>query len=154
MNDLQQELERLREQVEALTQENNHLKKRLRNAKDPTPIERVSFRRLVELARQACLTLTRQKQKIIVSLGQLQRKFKSLKDAWEFLSQEEWLLEDLFPPKPKPKSKKFCCFCHEPITWANGAAGWLPFGLDGIRHRCLINKGEQGTVNTQQLVPF
>jgi CRISPR/Cas system CMR-associated protein Cmr5 small subunit len=136
-NDLQkeQELERLRRENESLTQEVNHLKKRLRNAKDPTPIERVSMRRLVEVARQACLDLKRSGRKVLVTLGSLQRKFNNLREAWEFLDQEEWLLEELFPPKP-PKPKKFCRFCHSPIVWGNGAAGWLPFGLDGIRHRC------------------
>ncbi|WP_013322675.1 hypothetical protein [Gloeothece verrucosa] len=150
-NDLQQELERLRRDNERLGEEVAHLRKRLRNAKDPSPIERVSFKRLLELARQACLGLKRSGGKVLVTLGNLQRKFKNLREAWEFLNQEEWLLEELFPPTPKPK--KFCRFCHEPITWANGAAGWLPFGLDGIRHRC---KGRVPSLapNPAIVIPF
>ena len=132
----------LLERVEALEQELKSLRNKLRLAKNPDPIERVSFRRIQQLAESASLSITRVGRKIQVSLGEAKKRlFTSLRKAWEFLSQDDWLLEDLFPPPPPPKTKgkkqpKPCKNCGQLIYWKWDGKP-VPFNADNHeRHYC------------------
>ena len=138
---LRLENDRLRRIIEAHEKAIARLKETIRNAKDITPIKRISFSRVRRLARLACLELSRIGKKLVVSMGDVKREFRSLRDIWEFLSAEDWLLSDLFPqldPEPaKPKGKP-CKFCFNPIFWLPNQWGkWFPHDIEsGCRHRC------------------
>jgi hypothetical protein len=161
----------LEETVSQLLDEKGQLQRELLNAKDPTPIKRVSFDRVRRLAQSRCLSLRKIYREwsiqlsdgvafgghkaigFEVSLGHLKRTFKRLKDLWDFLTQESWSLGDLFPPeeekKPKVKAKKqaTCKYCQSPIQWIQDlfAGKWFPYSPDGKRHQCQ---------HKRELVPF
>lgn len=91
------ELERLREQIERLEAENRELKNKLARAKDPTPVERPSIERCKRMAADACMSIERCDRGWRFRMGWqvCQRIFRRLRDLWEFLLQDEWLIEDL-----------------------------------------------------------
>lgn len=139
---LERENQELLKRVEELEEELTRLRDRLRRAKDPRPVDRISFRRLRQLAESTCLRVTRVGRKIQVSLGETaKRLFKSLKEAWEFLSQDDWSLGELFPPPPPPKTKskprnKPCKNCGQLIYWKWDGKP-TPFNADNHeRHYC------------------
>lgn len=108
---LLEELERLQAENEQLKAEAAELRKALRNAKDPDPVQRLSFKRVAALAETACMTLGRWKNGFLLTLGHLKRFFKSLPEIWELLNQDDWFLSDIFPegsddiPAAKPRFK-------------------------------------------------
>lgn len=116
-------------ETEDLKAENERLKRELaaaqsmiRRAKDINPVERPSLKRVLELARDACLDVQRVAGGWELSLGQtLKRRFRFLKEIWEILLQESWSLSDIFRAdpsgKPKPRLPR-----RYPVL-----APWLPF---------------------------
>lgn len=94
------EIERLKAENERLAAENKRLGAIIRRAKDPNPVERCSFKRVAQLAADACMTLTRVVGGWVLRLGKKERRFRFLKEIWEILTEQEWLLEDLFPARP------------------------------------------------------
>lgn len=70
----------------------------LRQAKDPNPVQRPSWQRVIKLVSEACMTLERLKSGWLLKLGHLVRRFKSLKEIWDILTAEDWCLSDIFPP--------------------------------------------------------
>lgn len=109
------EIERLKAEVERLAAENKRLAAVIRRAKDPSPVERCSFKRVMQLATDACMTLTRVAKGWILKLGNKERHFRFLKLIWEILVEEEWLLEDLFPPQPSSSHPPKLPQRHRPL---------------------------------------
>ncbi|TAG92614.1 MAG: hypothetical protein EAZ09_06360 [Oscillatoriales cyanobacterium] len=88
----------------------------IRQAKDITPVMRPSFRRVLLLARAALLDISKI-SKIegggwLLSMGfSLRRKFKSLRQIWDLLIVDDWVLSELFDsqqPTVKPLVKLSC----------------------------------------------
>ena len=75
-------------------------------AKDSSPVERPSFKRVTILVTNACMGLKKVAGGWLLFLGKLQRKFKSLKQIWLLLTQENWYLSDIFPPQASPPKFK------------------------------------------------
>ena len=143
--------EEYEKKIKELEAQNAELKTRLNRAKDPEPKKRPGFGHVKQLAQNCCLGLARQLRKgktigFIVRLGHKTRIFKRLKDVWEFLTQENWDLEELFPKfnpnQPKPKKPKTCKYCERPVRWQKEwltAEHCFDFWLanpDGSPHKC------------------
>lgn len=122
--------------IAALEEQLAHYKNLVRYAKDLSPVVRPSFARVRRMAREACLELTKEGGRFVISMGnKVRRTFKKLKEIWEFLSQDDWALSDLFPlldeKSAKPKGKP-CKFCGVSIFWLPNKWGkWLPHNLEG-----------------------
>lgn len=136
------EIEQLQQQIDHLEKENARLREICRNAKDISPVQKVSFRRVLNLAREACMDLVREGAKYVLKMGTLIRAFKSLREIWEILIQEDWHLTDIFPPNlPVKRQRSGCKFCGQAILWARKLGGWIPMEPDSdVRHRCLSHK--------------
>jgi hypothetical protein len=119
------------------------------HAKDPDPVKRVSLRRLQKMAKQAFIEIKKIDGKIHACMSDLKRKFKNLREAWEFFIQEDWALHDLFPdlpghtpPEPptrtNPKKQAECKFCGKAIEWVKNlfSGKFQPFEPSGGRHIC------------------
>ncbi len=80
---------------------NQELQKNIRQARDITPLVRPSFKRVLSLAHDACLDISKI-SKIdgggwLLSMGSsLRRKFKSLRQIWDLLIVGDWILSELF----------------------------------------------------------
>ena len=101
---LEREIIALRQQNQKLQQENETLKKDLaqakqviRRAKDISPLMRISFKRVLRLAKDACMDVRRTVGGWILKMGDKARKFRRLADIWYLLSQDNWYLEEIFP---------------------------------------------------------
>ena len=143
---LKDESKHLELEVDRLSQEVVRLKEIIRNAKDTTPIEKVSYKRVWRLTQEACMELIKVKSnKWLLRMGYLVREFKSLRQIWELFSQEDWVLSDIFnepEPQPKFKKQKLCKFCSKVIEWSKSIWNrWVPLNIDGTKHRCLVNSG-------------
>ena len=126
---LQQEIAALKRENAQLKQENELVKKDLdcakqiiRRAKDISPLMRISLKRVLRLAHDACMDVQRTVGGWILRMGGLARKFRRLADIWELLSVDEFLLSEIFPEdkrvavelilppkrrkKPEPPEKK------------------------------------------------
>jgi hypothetical protein len=103
---LKSENERLKAENEQLKQELMEAKVNLRRAKNPSPVEKPSFKRVLRLVWDACMNLKKVAGGWLLTMGKLERKFKSLKLIWELLTQENWYLSDIFPPQKKPTAFK------------------------------------------------
>lgn len=83
-----------------LEAESSALRRTIAEAKDPSPVKRCSFKRVMALASAACLSLQRLRSGWLLKLGHLERRFRSLGQIWQILIQEDWALSDVFPPSP------------------------------------------------------
>ena len=106
-------IKRLREEVDQLYETVGALRGQINRAKDPNPFKRPSFLRVLQLARTALMDLVRTKGGWVLSMGStITRKFKTLREIWELLTQDDWYLGDIFPqtsadkPEPKPVEVK------------------------------------------------
>ena len=104
-SELEKEITALKKQLAQLQQENEILKKDLaqakqviRRAKDISPLMRISLKRVLRLAKDACMDVRRTVGGWILKMGEKARKFRRLADIWDILSQDNWYLEDIFPP--------------------------------------------------------
>ena len=102
---LEQEIIALRKENQKLKTENEILKKNLaqakeviRRAKDISPLMRISLKRVLRLAHDACMDVQRTVGGWILRMGDKARKFRRLADIWYILSQDNWLLSDIFVP--------------------------------------------------------
>jgi hypothetical protein len=105
------ELQKLRAENRRLRQENADLKSALANAKDPSPIVRISLKRVLEAAKKALMTIVRWGRGWLLRMGNRQRYFKTLKEIWALIAND-FTLSEIFPndeslapapPLPKPK---------------------------------------------------
>lgn len=101
---LQQEIAALKRQNARLQQENEAIKKDLdrakqiiRRAKDISPLMRISLKRVLRLAHDACMDVQRTVGGWVLKMGSKARKFRRLADIWYLLSQDEFLLSEIFP---------------------------------------------------------
>ena len=88
-----------------LQDENKVLKKDLeiaknviRRAKDISPLVRISLKRVLRLAHDACMDVKRTVGGWILLMGDKARKFRRLADIWDILSQDNWYLSEIFTP--------------------------------------------------------
>ena len=102
---LEKEIEILKTQHQQLKNENEILKKDLeiskniiRRAKDITPLVRISLKRVLRLAHDACMDVQRTVGGWILRMGDKARKFRRLADIWDILSQDNWFLSEIFAP--------------------------------------------------------
>ncbi|GET44369.1 hypothetical protein [Microseira wollei] len=96
------EIQNLKLQIEDLQVQLLKALTRANRAKDISPVERPSFRRVVMLVRPAWSELKKVAGGGLLFMGKLQRQFKSLKEIWLLLTQENWYLSDIFPPQKAP----------------------------------------------------
>ncbi|MEG3436517.1 hypothetical protein V0288_05245 [Pannus brasiliensis CCIBt3594] len=159
----EERIEQLERELETARAENAALRRKLARAKDASPVERPSFKRVKQMASLACCILERVGGKVQARMGDKVRIFKKLRDAWEFFLQEEWSLSDLFPPpKPKPvrkpAEKPRCKFCDAEIHWSQDFMGkFRPYDAPGKRHQCAEYyraNGKPIPILMQDLVPF
>jgi hypothetical protein len=137
LDELRAELVLACAQIEKLRQANEELQKYLRDkdeiirqAKDITPVTRISFKRVLVLVRAACLDLVKIPKADgggwLLSMGfTLQRKFRSLRQIWQLLNIEDFYLSDLFgetisdsQPNLFSKAVSVVSSC---ANWLNGA---------------------------------
>lgn len=134
-----------------LERENNLLKKDLeqakqiiRRAKDISPIMRLSLKRVLRLAHDACLDVQRTIGGWILRMGDRARKFKRLADIWDLLSVDEFVLSEIFPEdqliaidliqpppprkKPQPLEKKTFPSMHPEDILRNRTMFLIPSG--------------------------
>jgi len=97
------EIARLRAQNEKLLELARSQSEIIRKAKDISPLERPSFKRVFALAQAACLNISKALTGgWLLTMGErLKRGFKTLKEIWELLTVDDWHLTDLFCPPPK-----------------------------------------------------
>lgn len=98
-------IKQLEEEILALRQENQRLKEELkeakqtiRRAKDISPLMRISLKRVLRLAGDACMDVKRTVGGWILKMGDKARKFRRLADIWDILAQDDWILSDIFTP--------------------------------------------------------
>lgn len=99
--------EKLKAQLEIIKQELAEAKTQLRRAKNPNPFIKPSFKLVARLVWDCCMNIKKTAGGWLLTMGSsLQRKFKSLKQIWELLTQDDWVLSDIFTtPKPKKNAK-------------------------------------------------
>ena len=113
MNDIESELQRLQaallqseKQLEAERAARKRAEATIRSCKDPTPVIRPSWMRVIKLVHEACMSLerlplnlkSRRSSGWLLKMGHLVRRFKSLREIWDIFTAEEWFLSDIFPP--------------------------------------------------------
>lgn len=89
--------------IAELEAENAKLRERLARAKNPEPVQRPTFIRVLRLARNACMEVSRHKNGgFVLSFGSLRRWFKRLRDLWEIFTSDDWILSEIFSKKVLP----------------------------------------------------
>lgn len=106
----------------------------IRRAKDPSPVERPSWKRVIGLVTNAGMNLRRVASSWELSLGHLKRRFRALKEIWELMIAEDWHLGEIFPSDGRRGKQP-----RKPIRYPV-LAPWLPFvsvsaaeSSDGVR---------------------
>jgi hypothetical protein len=94
---LRKEVSKLRQENEIIKKDLDQAKQILRRAKDITPLMRISLKRVLRLAHDACMDVKRTVGGWILKMGDKARKFRRLADIWDILSQDEFYLSDIFP---------------------------------------------------------
>lgn len=132
------ELETAKVEIARLKLENQELREQVRSqsrtireAKDISPIQRLSFKRVCALAKAACFDLVKVANKWIVSLGSLKRTFQKLRDAWDALNVEEFYLSDFFQPSDADIPKPLLA-ADNPHKRINPRYISVPFSDDGL----------------------
>jgi hypothetical protein len=94
---LRRENAKLRQENEIITQDLEQAKQIIRRAKDVSPLMRISLKRVLRLAHDACMDVKRTVGGWILRMGDKARKFRRLADIWDLLSQDDFYLSDIFP---------------------------------------------------------
>lgn len=144
---LQQEIALLQQKIVSLEQQNSELQQQLRDAKetirlakDISPLTRPSLQRVLRFAHQACLEVVRTAGGWVLKMGKLARKFCRLADIWVLLSQDNWILSEIFAPDklisvsaivPPPLRKKSIPPLKEtyPLVEPSTVQFWRKIGL-------------------------
>jgi hypothetical protein len=120
------EIARLRTQNEELLSRVRSQSEQIRQAKDISPVEKPSLKRVLALAQAACLDILKNTEgNWILRMGRLRRSFKKLRDIWDLLISDDWYLMDLFSPPPPQAAKPL----FAPIRSKYSA---IPFCDDGL----------------------
>ena len=93
---LQRELAKLKAQNRHLTDELTKANETIKKAKDPNPVQRPSKKRVTRLAGDACMSVARIARAWLLKMGNLERRFRTLKDIWETLIADDWSLTEIF----------------------------------------------------------
>ncbi len=110
-NESEARIKQLEEEIIALRRENLELKQKnqkleeelkeakqtIRYAKNISPLMRISLKRVLRLAADACMDVKRTAGGWILKMGNKARKFRRLADIWDLLSQDDWQLSEIFP---------------------------------------------------------
>jgi hypothetical protein len=101
---LEAENQFIEHQYQEIERENQLLKKDLeqakqviRRAKDIAPVMRLSLKRVLRLAHHACMDVQKTVGGWILKMGDKARKFKRLWEVWDIVSQNEFILSEIFP---------------------------------------------------------
>lgn len=121
------ENERLRKEITDLEVQLRAAERTLRRAKDISPIERPTLKRVMQLAREACLTVQRVKGGWMLKIGDLSRRFKRLREIWELLITDNWVLTELFHT---PEPVRVRRVLPRPLLRRNLSIAPLSFGND------------------------
>ena len=120
-DELKSEIEKIKSENAQLAKDKADARTALRRAKNPEPVERPSVKRMLSIVAGAFMRLrqvftgfklTRDGSRIPkpdgweLSMGDSKRRFRSLKEIWQLLTQEDWFLGDIFPPVPAPKKRR------------------------------------------------
>ena len=116
------ELEKLKAENERLKKELAAAQNTITRAKDINPVQRPSWKRVLQLVRDACMELNRVRGGWELRLGSLKRRFRFLKQIWEILTAVDWSLSEIFPPDGKRKRILPRLPKRYPVL-----APWLPF---------------------------
>jgi len=123
------EIRRLRTENEELSSRVRSQSEKIRAAKDISPLEKPSLKRVLALAQAACMDIFKSAEGgWVLSIAHLKRSFKKLRDIWDLLIVDDWCLMDLFsPPPPLPVVKKsiFTAATHTKYSA-------IPFCDDGL----------------------
>jgi hypothetical protein len=93
---------------ERLTEALRKAQDKIANAKDISPVKRVTQRRVVQMAASAGLDVIRHKVKgWIVSMGNRSQWYDNLRDIWDKLKREDWKLSEIIPSIISPKDFLF-----------------------------------------------
>ena len=95
---LKRENAELKQENESLQKDLDRAKQIIRRAKDISPLMRISLKRVLRLAHDACMEVKRTVGGWILKMGNKARKFKRLADIWDILSQDNWYLSEIFAP--------------------------------------------------------
>jgi hypothetical protein len=99
------EIARLRAQNDELLSRVRSQSEQIRLAKDISPVQKPSLKRVLALAQAACLDVLKTAEgNWILSMGHLRRSFDKLRDIWDLLIVDDWFLEDLFFPHLRPRA--------------------------------------------------
>jgi hypothetical protein len=97
------DLESALAEIARLRAQNDELLGLIRRAKDISPVEKPSLKRVLALAQAACFDVFKSVEgNWTLSMGHLKRNFKKLRDIWDLLITDDWYLMDLFSPPPPP----------------------------------------------------
>ena len=94
---LQQQQKELQRENQLLKKDLDQAKQIIRRAKDISPIVRLSFKRILRLAHDACMDIQRTVGGWILRMGDKARKFRRLADIWDLISVDEFILSEIFP---------------------------------------------------------
>jgi hypothetical protein len=92
------ENQQLQQEKETLKKDLEIAKNVIRRAKDISPLMRISLKRVLRLAHDACMDVQRTVGGWILKMGDRARKFRRLADIWDILSQDNWYLSEIFAP--------------------------------------------------------
>lgn len=97
-NDLIDRRYRELEQKHIIAKDNlERAKEIIRRAKNIAPLMRISLKRVLRLAHNACMDVQRTVGGWILRMGDRARKFRRLADIWDLLSVDEFVLSEIFP---------------------------------------------------------
>lgn len=89
---------------ERLTEALRKAQDKIANAKDISPVQRVTERRVAQMAASAGLDVIRHKVKgWLVQMGNRSQWYRDLRDIWDKLKQEDWKLSEIIPSTIRPK---------------------------------------------------
>jgi hypothetical protein len=95
------EVARLRAQNEELLSRVRSQSTIISRAKDISPIQKPSLKRVRDMASQAFLDVVKDvRSGFCLTWGAAKKHFRHLKDIWELLIQDDWPLSDWFSPPP------------------------------------------------------
>ena len=94
---LKTENARLKQENEIIRKDLDIAKQVIRRAKDISPLMRISLKRVLRLAHDACMDVQRTVGGWILRMGDKARKFRRLADIWDLISVDEFILSEIFP---------------------------------------------------------
>jgi len=103
IDQLKAENERLRAELENTQKELKAAYQTIRRARDANPVERPSAKRVLNLIANCCMSLEKTAKGWLLKMGHLTRKFKRLREIWELLITEDWILSEIFTEPPKTR---------------------------------------------------